>query len=35
MKDTLKAPVVVDLRNIYSPSEMRAKGFTYVSVGRP
>jgi UDPglucose 6-dehydrogenase len=35
MKDALKAPVVVDLRNIYSPSEMRAKGFTYVSVGRP
>jgi UDPglucose 6-dehydrogenase len=34
MKDALKTPVVVDLRNIYSPAEMRAKGFTYVSVGR-
>ena len=34
MKDTLKTPIVVDLRNIYSPSEMRAKGFKYVSVGR-
>jgi UDPglucose 6-dehydrogenase len=34
MKDALKAPVVVDLRNIYNPVEMRAKGFTYVSVGR-
>ncbi len=35
MKDALKAPVVVDLRNIYSPAEMRAKGFKYESVGRP
>lgn len=35
MKDALKTPVVIDLRNIYSPAEMRAKGFTYVSVGRP
>jgi UDPglucose 6-dehydrogenase len=35
MKDALAAPVVIDLRNIYTPSDMRAKGFTYVSVGRP
>ena len=35
MKDALAAPVVIDLRNIYTPSEMQAKGFTYVSVGRP
>ncbi len=35
LKDALKSPVVIDLRNIYSPVEMRAKGFTYVSVGRP
>ncbi len=35
MKDALKTPVVVDLRNIYRPAEMAAKGFTYVSVGRP
>ncbi len=35
LKDALKAPVVIDLRNIYAPAEMRAKGFTYVSVGRP
>jgi UDPglucose 6-dehydrogenase len=34
IKSALKAPVVVDLRNIYRPSEMAAKGFTYVSVGR-
>jgi len=35
MKDALAQPVVIDLRNIYTPGEMRAKGFTYVSVGRP
>jgi len=26
--------VVVDLRNIYRPSEMRAAGFRYSSIGR-
>lgn len=30
----LKSPVLVDLRNIYRPDEMKALGFTYVSVGR-
>ncbi|MGY6637861.1 MAG: UDP binding domain-containing protein, partial [Erythrobacter sp.] len=34
VKDLAKAPVMVDLRNIYSPQDMRAAGFTYVSVGR-
>ncbi len=34
VKDALKAPVVIDLRNIYRPDEMHAKGFQYVSVGR-
>ncbi|MEQ1817879.1 MAG: UDP-glucose/GDP-mannose dehydrogenase family protein [Terricaulis sp.] len=34
IKDALKAPTVIDLRNIYRPDEMRAKGFKYVSVGR-
>ena len=34
VKDLAKAPVLVDLRNIYQPDDMRAKGFTYVSVGR-
>lgn len=34
MKDALKKPIVVDLRNIYRPEEMQAKGFKYVSVGR-
>ena len=34
LKAALAAPVVVDLRNIYRPDEMRRRGFTYVSVGR-
>jgi UDPglucose 6-dehydrogenase len=28
-------PVLVDLRNIYSPADMRDAGFRYFSVGRP
>ena len=28
-------PIVIDLRNIYSPEDMAAAGFTYESVGRP
>ena len=31
----LAAPVVVDLRNIYRPEDMRRRGFVYASVGRP
>ena len=35
IKQIAKAPVLVDLRNVYDPAEVRAKGFNYVSVGRP
>jgi UDPglucose 6-dehydrogenase len=35
LKNTLKQPIVVDLRNVYRPQEMEALGFTYDSVGRP
>src|SRR6185295_17001972 len=35
LRAALKAPVVVDLRNIYEPEAMRAKGFAYTCVGRP
>jgi UDPglucose 6-dehydrogenase len=35
VKRLLKAPVVVDGRNLYSLSEMKRKGFDYYSVGRP
>jgi len=34
LKAVLKSPVVVDLRNIYEPEAMRAKGFHYTCVGR-
>jgi UDPglucose 6-dehydrogenase len=34
VKALLKAPVIVDLRNIYKPDEMAAAGFAYVSIGR-
>ncbi|MCW9045501.1 MAG: UDP-glucose/GDP-mannose dehydrogenase family protein [Alphaproteobacteria bacterium] len=35
MKETLKSPVMVDLRNIYNPDEMAAAGFNYSCIGRP
>ncbi|MBD3769520.1 MAG: UDP-glucose/GDP-mannose dehydrogenase family protein [Rhodobacterales bacterium] len=35
IKTALKGNVVVDLRNIYSPEDMAAKGFAYTSIGRP
>ena len=35
IKQIAKAPVLVDLRNVYDPAEVRAKGFAYSSVGRP
>ncbi|MBM3635832.1 MAG: UDP-glucose/GDP-mannose dehydrogenase family protein [Alphaproteobacteria bacterium] len=35
VRASLKTPVLIDLRNIYRPVEMRTKGFQYVSVGRP
>jgi UDPglucose 6-dehydrogenase len=34
IKDLARTPVLVDLRNIYDPTEVRALGFTYVSIGR-
>ncbi|MDP6687959.1 MAG: UDP-glucose/GDP-mannose dehydrogenase family protein, partial [Alphaproteobacteria bacterium] len=35
VRDLLKTPVLVDMRNIYDPDTMRDQGFTYVSIGRP
>jgi UDPglucose 6-dehydrogenase len=34
MRQLMRAPVVFDGRNIYSPAHMRALGFTYISIGR-
>ena len=34
MRSLMRAPVVFDGRNIYSPEHMRALGFTYFSIGR-
>jgi UDPglucose 6-dehydrogenase len=34
LKEKMKQPVIVDLRNIYRPEEMEKAGFTYESVGR-
>ncbi|MBK7835465.1 MAG: UDP-glucose/GDP-mannose dehydrogenase family protein [Gemmatimonadetes bacterium] len=34
MKASLRRPIVIDGRNLYEPTKMRALGFTYSSVGR-
>jgi UDPglucose 6-dehydrogenase len=35
IRSIMKAPVMVDLRNVYNPADMLAAGFDYSSVGRP
>ncbi len=35
VKDLLRAPVLVDLRNIYAPDQMAEYGIHYTSIGRP
>ena len=35
VRQLLRRPVVIDLRNIYNPQDMAAAGFTYTSIGRP
>ncbi len=34
VKQLVRTPVIVDLRNVYDPAEVREAGFAYVSVGR-
>jgi len=34
VKSLLKKPVMIDLRNVYRPQQMRETGFDYVSIGR-
>ncbi len=35
VKTLLSQPIMVDLRNVYSPGDMKAAGFSYTCVGRP
>ncbi len=35
IKNLMKSPIVIDLRNIYDPEKMKEKGFDYTCVGRP
>jgi UDPglucose 6-dehydrogenase len=35
VKSLLHQPVLVDLRNVYNPAEMKEAGFRYSSIGRP
>ena len=34
IKLLMRQPVMVDLRNVYRPDDMRARGFHYSSIGR-
>jgi len=34
-KKLLRSPVIFDGRNLYNPDQIRAHGFTYLSMGRP
>ena len=35
VKAALKQPLMIDLRNVYNPSDMATAGFVYHSIGRP
>jgi len=34
LKQTLRGKTIIDLRNLYRPTEVASHGFTYVSLGR-
>lgn len=35
LREVMRQPLIVDLRNIYEPAKIAAAGFRYISVGRP
>lgn len=35
LAEIMKSKIMIDMRNIYKPEDMRARGFHYVSIGRP
>jgi UDPglucose 6-dehydrogenase len=35
LRNLVREPLVIDLRNLYEPETMAAEGFRYVSIGRP
>jgi UDPglucose 6-dehydrogenase len=35
MRKVLRRPIIFDGRNLYNPEQIRAHGFTYISIGRP
>ncbi len=35
VKGLMRRPIIVDLRNVYPPEEVRARGFRYEGIGRP
>jgi UDPglucose 6-dehydrogenase len=35
MRKILRSPIIFDGRNLYNPEQIRAHGFTYISIGRP
>jgi len=35
LREVMKAPVMVDLRNVYNPEDMEVAGFSYSCIGRP
>jgi UDPglucose 6-dehydrogenase len=34
VKDLARRPIIVDLRNVYRPEDVRRLGFQYTSIGR-
>ncbi|MEC7577179.1 MAG: UDP binding domain-containing protein, partial [Pseudomonadota bacterium] len=35
LKEKMNQPLLLDFRNIYTEAEIKARGFNYISIGRP